>query len=397
MRVRVASSGGSHRGGVRTPEPGAQPSVRPVGGAAGIAACRGTTSRPRHAKANAATASQPGSAFATARMPTSDPRMVPRAPRLPGVPPAGMILDGHERGRSAPRRIAHARTGGTSTGGVLPLVAAVVLGSGLTRPLHADEPPDAPAEPAAPVTPPAEPEMSPEEKAKYDVELKGHLKRLRAEKNKEMVQGTIDQLGSVGTRAARDALMQFATGNKNHEYLSYVFKSLAKIGGGPSIRFICGPVGVRSPDFLVQQSAVKALADAKDERAVEPLLEAVADPRVKIEVQGAIALTLAQTSPGNPKVIAIVNKLADDKRDTIRANAIEALGYLFTQDSFDRLLTTLKEDKNTRVRGAAATGLGHTKSPKAIAALQAAADGDKAFTVKDLAMKALKEIGATGK
>lgn len=261
----------------------------------------------------------------------------------------------------------------------------------LAPPARADE------QKAAPAAPPPEPEMTPEEQAKYDVELKSHLKRLRAEKNKEMVQASIEQLGGVGTRAARDALMQFATGNKNQEYLSYVFKALAKIGGAPSIRFICGPVGVRSPDFLVQQTAVQALADAKDERAVAPLLEAIVDPRVKIEVQGAIALTLAKTSPGNPEVIATVNRLADDKRDTIRANAIEALGYLFTPESFDRLLLTLKEDKNTRVRGAAAAGLGHTKSPKAVFALQTAAESDKSFTVKDLAMKALKEIGATGK
>lgn len=276
----------------------------------------------------------------------------------------------------------------------LALASAFLLAGGRPRDARADEPKATPPPVAAP---PVEPEMTPEEKAKYDAELAGHLKRLRAEKNKEMVQGTIDQLGSVGTRAARDALMKFATGNKNQEYLSYAFKALAKIGGASSIAFLCGPAGVRSADFLVQQSAVQALADAKDERAVEPLLEAVADPRVKIEVQGAIALTLAKTSPGNPKVVAMVNHLADDKRDTIRANAIEALGYLFTPESFDRLLRTLQEDKNTRVRGAAAAGLGHTKSPKAVFALQTAADGDKSFTVKDLAMRALKEIGATGK
>ena len=121
------------------------------------------------------------------------------------------------------------------------------------------------------------------------------------------------------------------------------------------------------------------------------------DPAVKIEVQGAICITLAKSAPGDPRVEDQVFACADDKRDTIRANAVEALGYIGSKRAMARLYDSLKNEKNTRVRGAAATGLGWAHQKDAVPALQDAAANDKSMTVKEAAMKALKELGAAAR
>ena len=252
----------------------------------------------------------------------------------------------------------------------------------------AEEPPAAPPEGAEPV-------LTGEEKAKYDADLKRHLDRLRKEKNRDVVTQYVRQLGASPSRAGRDALIAFARGNKSQEHVKHAFDALAKNGTRPAIEFLCGKDGVRSQDFLVQHSAVQALAEAKSVHAVNPLLAVLEEPATKIEVQGAIAITLAKTAPRNERVIGELFRLAEEKRDTIRANAMEAIGHLASKRALERLSDALQNDKNTRVRAAAATGLGHTKWKEAIPPLQRAAASDKSRTVTDAAMEALKQLGAT--
>jgi len=242
-----------------------------------------------------------------------------------------------------------------------------------------------------------EPEFVGEEKKKYDADLKRHLERLRKEKNQEVVEQYVEQLGASPTRAGRDALIRFARGNKNHAHVRKAFHALAKGGNAKAIEFLCGKDGVGSQDFMVQRSAVEALGEAKSVLAVNPLLDLLEDPATKIEVQGAIAITLAKTAPTNERVVAELFRLADENRDTIRANAMEAIGYFASKRAFDRLVDALENDENTRVRGAAATGLGHTKWKEAVEPLRRAASGDKSKTVTQAAMRALQELGSTAK
>jgi HEAT repeat protein len=274
-----------------------------------------------------------------------------------------------------------------------------------------DAPPDEPAEPAAPLPVPPAPaapapsaegelEESPlegEAKQKYVADLARHKKLLATAKDQLTIEQGIQELGALGTRAARDALRSYAATVKSQTYVQKAFDALAAIGDRVSIAFLCGKDGVRSGEFLRQTFAAEALAKAKNRRAVGPLLEAMKSPSVKIEVQGAICLALAKIAPDEKAVQERIFACADDKRDTIRANAIEAMGYLNTEDAYRRLLETLAGEKNTRVRGAAATGLGWTKRSEAEPALRKAVADDKSLTVRDAAVRALKEIGATAK
>jgi HEAT repeat protein len=172
---------------------------------------------------------------------------------------------------------------------------------------------------------------------------------------------------------------------------------LTKIGGSKALTFLCGKDGVRSTDSFVQRQAVDALSKSDDARCLAPLLTALGDPALKIETVGAICITLGKTAPGDEKVAEMLSKEAADRRDTVRASALEALGYVPGDKAFPFLLEPLQHDRNAAARAGAATGLGHAGKQNAIPALQAAASGDKSEPVKAAAIQSLKDLGATGK
>lgn len=249
---------------------------------------------------------------------------------------------------------------------------------------------------AAPL-PDEDPTLEGDAKKKYDADLDRFAKRYKSIKDRDGLVMFLNELDADGSRAARDWLMQYARTVKSAEYRVKAFESLTKIGGSKSMAFLCGKDGVRSPDSLVQRQAVDALAKSGDARCVTPLLTALSDPALKMETVGAVCITLGKTAPSDEKVIEMLFKEAADRRDTVRASAIEALGYVSTDKAFAFLLETLQHDKNAAARAGAATGLGHAGKQEAIPALQAAASGDKSEPVKAAAIKSLKDLGATGK
>ena len=277
---------------------------------------------------------------------------------------------------------------------VLGACALLALGRGLA--FGADDPPTPkPAAPAPAATASDdEPELTGEAKEKYAKELKAHLEALRNEKNQEMVRGSIARYGAAGTRAGRDALMIYATGNKNQEFVTLAFQALAKIKDKKSIEFLCGKSALKSGDFLVQQSAANALGDARSPLAVAPLLDVLTATTTKIEITGSVCRAVARSAPKDERVVETLFKLADAVKDTIRANATEALGYIGTDKAMEKLKDALVNDKNTRVRGAAATGMKNSGRKDMVPSLEKALALDKSMTVKDAIQTALKELSA---
>ena len=240
----------------------------------------------------------------------------------------------------------------------------------------------------------ADPVLSPEEAKAHKAKVKALLKRLRGERNKERVRADI-QLMASGGRVERDALIEFSRGQKNHDFLTEAFKTIGKIGGETAIEYLTGKYGLRSfSNFLVQIAAAEALGAMGDARGVDAMLEVLDHRKAKIEVQGAICQALSKCAPTDERVVEAIFRKSHHKKDTIRANAIEALGRLRSDEAYERLVHLLVKDKNTRCRGAAATALGHTGRREAVPHLQTAAREDKAFTVKKCATDALKQLGA---
>jgi HEAT repeat protein len=237
-----------------------------------------------------------------------------------------------------------------------------------------------------------EPVLEGEAKQKHEKEVKEILGRLNSAKNRESVVGDIKILGAQKTRAARDALMAFATGNKNHDYVKHAFEALAKIGTKRGVAFLCGKDGLRSGNYLVQHSALEALGVMKHPASVGPLLDVLTDKASKIEIMGAAAKAVARTAPTDERVAETLFLLCDHKKDTIRSNALEALGYLGTDKAMARLVDAMKNDKNTRARASAATGIENSKRKDQIPRLREAVEAEKALTVKAAIFQAIKTL-----
>lgn len=264
----------------------------------------------------------------------------------------------------------------------------------------ADDKPPAPAAPprAPKITDPKllpDPVLTPEAQKKHDEAVAALVKQLRAEKNKEMVELQIGNLGKQASRASRDALIEYCRGNKNQEYLDHAYKALALIGGTTVLEYLTGKEALRCDDFMTNVSAAEALGDSKDARAIPHLIAILDGKSPKIEVQGACLIALGKCGGTKSKEAAdAILERCSAKQDTIRANALEAYGYTGAKDAVAFLAEHLANEKNTRCRGAAATGLGWTKQKEAIPFLQTAANGDDSQTVRECAMNALKALSA---
>jgi HEAT repeat protein len=255
---------------------------------------------------------------------------------------------------------------------------------------------DGPAATPPPAAATEEPELAGEAKEKHEREVKDTLALLQKGKNREEVRLLIERLGAAKTRAGRDALIRFATANNNAEFSKYAFDALAKIGNRKAIEFLCGRLALKSGDFLVQQSAAEALATARSPLAVGPLLDVLSAKGTKIEVMGSVAIAVARSAPADERVVDTLFQLIEHRKDTIRANAMEALGYLGSDRAMNRLVDTLQHDGNTRVRAAAATGLGNSGRKDMIPVLSQAMAGEGALTVKSEIQKAITTLETSG-
>lgn len=241
-----------------------------------------------------------------------------------------------------------------------------------------------------------EPALTGEAKEKYEADLKKFEKRYTTEiKNRDELLQMLNELEASGSRAARDWLIQFARKVKSAEYRARAFDALVKIGGKASMSLLCGKDGLRAPDFKVQTQAAAALSNTGDKRCVPALLDALSDSAVKMETLATVCLTVGKVGADDPKVEETLFRLAADRRDTVRAAAVEALGHVKNDKAFQHVLTTLQKEKNATVRAGAAKGLGHAGRPEAIAPLKAAVAGEKSQSVREAALASLKALGAT--
>ncbi len=237
-----------------------------------------------------------------------------------------------------------------------------------------------------------EPDIRGKNRSRHRGVVKKRIAYLEDNKHQGLLVDRVKDLGLQKNRAARDALMKFATGRKSKEYVTAAFFALAKIGGKTAIEFLCSSRALNSKDFLVAQQAAHALGAAMDARGVDALLGVLGKRGTKIEVLSASCLALARSAPQDERVIKAVFEHSKHAKDTVRAGAAEALGYLKSAEGLERLKVMLTSDANTRVRAAAALGIGHTMHAELIPVLRKAIADDKAHTVRTSALAAIREL-----
>jgi HEAT repeat protein len=264
---------------------------------------------------------------------------------------------------------------------------ALAAGTAASPRSSADEPPSAKEGEWEPV-------LSDEEQRAYDGDLARFERRYQAMEDPQQVFELLNELEAQGTRAARDWLIQLARKVKSAEYRRRAFEILVKIGGKPSLDLLCGKHGLRSGDFNVQTQAATALERTTDKRCVPVLLELLAGPALKMETLGQVCLTVGRVGHDDPKVEEALFKRVGEKRDTVRARVLEALGNVRTEKAFQHVHQALQKEKNATARAGAARGLGHAGRQDAVPALKAVVAKDNAQPVREAALEALKALGA---
>lgn len=125
-------------------------------------------------------------------------------------------------------------------------------------------------------------------------------------------------------------------------------------------------------DEFDRKGAVIALVEIGDERAVEPLKQALKDKSKDVQIWAAFGLyKLGDTQ----KIEFLITALKDEDGD-VREAAVRVLGELRDPRAVEPLITALK-DENWWVRMFAAKALGELKDPRAVEPLiSALKDGD---------------------
>ncbi len=141
---------------------------------------------------------------------------------------------------------------------------------------------------------------------------------------------------------------------------------------------------LKDNDLIVRLHAAKALGEAKDARAVEPLIAALGDKSCGHTAANALAKI------GKPAVETLIVALKNEN-PFVRRNAAEALGEIKDASAVKPLINALK-DNDLIVRRNAAKALGKIKDSSAEESLTSALK-DESPAVRRNAAIALREMG----
>ena len=141
---------------------------------------------------------------------------------------------------------------------------------------------------------------------------------------------------------------------------------------------------LKDDDFDVRRSAVNALQDIGDNRAIEPLIEALKDEH-EFKIRWSIRRGIKKIG-GENVVESLISALKDDDHK-VREAIVEALGGYIDERAVGSLIEALK-DTHLEVRMNAAKGLEWNKDERAVEPLIAALK-DEEKEVREAAARAL--------
>jgi len=139
----------------------------------------------------------------------------------------------------------------------------------------------------------------------------------------------------------------------------------------------------------LRQGAAQTLGILGDERAVHPLLMALADPDVGVWSQATAALAKLATSDAAIEALQI--SLRSEKRRVQQGAAIALWRSQRLEDAFPILLQSI-QDEELVVRGSAITSLWHQPDERAVATLQIQL-GEEEGMMARYVLQALQNIG----
>jgi HEAT repeat protein len=141
--------------------------------------------------------------------------------------------------------------------------------------------------------------------------------------------------------------------------------------------------------WIIRKTAVEALGELRDFRALEPLLAALTDESPGVREAAARGLGKMR----NPQAAEPLLKLLDTTQPwSLRMAAVEALGEIGDPQAVEPLLDILRSGDSWRLRRTAIEALGKIKDDLAVEPLMEVL-GDRYASVREAAALALGEIG----
>jgi HEAT repeat protein len=193
----------------------------------------------------------------------------------------------------------------------------------------------------------------------------------------------IEAANALGEAKDPRAVMPLVAALKDTEYSvqTSAADALGKIGA-PAVQPLIA--ALRGAGLDEQICADRALG-AIGKPAVEPLIAALKDTDANVRLNAAHSLGMTQDTRAVEPLIAIL----DDKDPGTRSNAVSALGDIKDPRAVEPLIAELK-DTAFYIPGAAAEALGKIGPPSVEPLIAALQDADR--TVRDYAARALGEI-----
>ena len=249
------------------------------------------------------------------------------------------------------------------------------------------------------------------EKLKAKKDVNGLIKALSYQKDPSVNQAAAKALGQIGDARAIEPLI-VALNNRNRLVIQAVATALVWFGA-PAVKPLVSAIKTARQHDPIFQIAPQILAQIRDRRAVEPLINALKDSY--LVVQQASAQALGQI--GDPRAVKpLVTTLHDQNRDVRRASAsaLQTLGWRPDQDSVGATYWIIKDQWQKCIqigvpaieplatalrngfsheREAAASTLGQIRNARAVDPLIAALK-DESMEVRRAATEALEQIGS---
>jgi HEAT repeat protein len=226
------------------------------------------------------------------------------------------------------------------------------------------------------------------EKLKRNHDVKGLIKALDYEKDKQVRLDAATALGVIGDPEAVKPLISAIIAEKVKGGESRAVDALEKIGA-PSVEPLIAALKDFPPDTLVD--IVKALGKIKDPRAIQPLISLLNNNQAIVRLYALRSLITFK----DPIIIDPLISALKDSYYTVRKEAVAALGELKDPKAVEPLCAVLN-DPEEEVRKEAARALAKIPDPRAVKPLCLSLS-DKEIFVAGKAADALVEIGESSK
>jgi HEAT repeat protein len=210
----------------------------------------------------------------------------------------------------------------------------------------------------------------------------------RRDRDKEVREEAVEAFGHMDTAAATDTLIGFARTITEQDIRRTAIESLAHRADDRAVSYLAGLVR-SSESRQTRTDALEALAEMPDGRGFTMVIE-FAQSHPDAEIRREAIEEVAQTEPASRALDFLTRIVANDRDESVRAEAAETIAEVHDPRSVEALTQIANRNSSLRVQIEAIEALGETGNPaSALPALQTIA---RSHPVAEARKKALESM-----